>query len=319
MKSAEYPHLTFVAPRSYTRGRATPPRVIVIHTTEGHEHTRAAEDGAAYDGRRTDGTSAHYYVDPDSIVQCVKTTDTAHTARYQGNRIGIHYELAGKAGQSAEQWGDANSRAIIRLAAKQVARDCGRYGIPPVRLTPAQVRGGGKGICGHVDITKAFPEDQGTHWDPGPNFPWAEFVGLVRDEFDKLGGAPSTKEGDTVDTAELITSLLGTRLGRGTRTVGMQLQGAAQAGAVDIVSRKLDLLIAAHAGADSATILERLNRLAADAAHRAAEDAHRDDQLRAILADVAASRTTADEAIVALARHVMGDELADDDSDGAQQ
>ena len=187
-KSSEHPDLEFRSPRSWTRGRLRPVSVIVIHTTEGHEHTRAAEDGAAYDGRRTDGTSAHYFVDPDSAVQCVLTKDTAHTARRRGNQIGIQYELCGKAGQTKVQWNDPASTAILRRAAKIAARDAKRYGIPVRRLTPGDVRAGRKGFCGHVDITKAFPEDRGTHTDPGQYFPWTLFLGLVAAE---LGTKPA--------------------------------------------------------------------------------------------------------------------------------
>lgn len=184
-QSPEYPDLLWMPPKSWTEGRPAVPRVIVIHTTEGHEHFQAAEDGAAYNQRRTDGTSAHYFVDPDSIVHCVRTRDQAHTARRQGNRIGIQYELCGRAGQTDAQWNDANSTAILQRAAKQAARDARKYGIPVVKLTPKQLRDGGRGFVGHVDCTYAFPEDNGDHTDPGPRFPWAEFLALVTEHLEE--------------------------------------------------------------------------------------------------------------------------------------
>lgn len=171
MVNAEYPDLPFVPPAAFGKGRPAPPRVIVIHYTAGSERSTSAEDGAAYDQRRGDGTSTHYFVDSDSVVQCVYTWDRANAALFNGNRIGIQYELCGTV-QTRAQWLDQPSSATLINAARQIVRDCAKYGIPPRRLTPAQVAAGEKGICGHVDITKAFPADGGDHTDPGPDFPW---------------------------------------------------------------------------------------------------------------------------------------------------
>jgi len=81
---------------------------------------------------------------------------------------------------------------MLQLAAKEVAAICQAHDLPVRRLSVAQVRAAyyapaverPKGICGHVDVTAAYPEDQGSHWDPGPNFPWVEFLAMVRAELD---------------------------------------------------------------------------------------------------------------------------------------
>lgn len=140
---------------------------------------RSAEDGAAYDARRTDGTSTHYFHDQDSTIQCVRTGDRAHAAYPIGNGRGIHHELCGRAGQSAGQWHDAASAGTLRQAARQVARDAAKWGIPLRRLSVDQVRGYQAGICGHVDISYAFHESD--HTDPGTNFPWSEFLAMVHE------------------------------------------------------------------------------------------------------------------------------------------
>jgi hypothetical protein len=181
-QSPEYPDLKWVEPRSWTNANRTSVQLIVIHTTEGHERATSAEDGAAYDARRTDGTSTHYFHDSNSTVQCVRTNDQAHTARRQGNRRGIQHELCGRAGQTDAQWDDAASNGTLRQAAKQAARDVRKWGIPVRHLAVGEIKAGYRGFCGHYDITRAFPEDGGTHTDPGPNFPWTEFLNLVRAE-----------------------------------------------------------------------------------------------------------------------------------------
>lgn len=188
-RSPEYPDLQFVEPRAWGEGRdGKSVRYLVIHYTAGSERSTSAEDGASYDQDRTDGTSTHYFIDQNSVVQCVLTKDRANAARHKGNRLGIQYELCGTV-QTRAQWLDAASLPTLRLAAKQAARDCIKYNIPVRRLTVAQTRSawtdypnGPKGIVGHVDCTNAYPEDGGDHTDPGTQFPWDVFLEMVQDE-----------------------------------------------------------------------------------------------------------------------------------------
>ena len=180
-QSPEYPDLPWMPPRSWTDANRTAVQLVVIHTTEGSAHAQSAEDGAAYDQRRTDGTSTHFFHDSDSTIQCVRTADIAHTARAQGNRRGIHHELCGR---TTIDWGGTYAQAMLRRAARQCARDAKKWDIPVRKLTPAQVADGLKGFCGHVEITRAFPADNGTHTDPGPDFPWPQFLDLVLDELE---------------------------------------------------------------------------------------------------------------------------------------
>jgi len=175
--------------------------MIVIHTTEGSAHGTSAEDGAAYDQRRTDGTSAHYYVDSNSVIQCVRTTDRANTARATGNARGIHYELCGRAYQI--DWSSAYAQAMLKLAARQAARDAKKHGIPVRRLTVAQMRSGLKGFVGHIDITNAWGETD--HTDPGPKFPWSQFLSLVNAAMGNT--TPPATPGRKVDYVEISGDL----------------------------------------------------------------------------------------------------------------
>jgi hypothetical protein len=191
-QSQEYPDLRWIPPRAYGNGRdGKAVRYIVIHYTAGSEGPTSAEDGALYNQRRTDGTSAHYFVDRNTIIHGVLTKNRANCARHRGNRLGIQYELCGTV-QTRAEWLDAPSLATLKLAAKQVARDCRKYKIPVRRLTVAETRrawtefpNGPRGIVGHVDCTLAYPEDGGDHTDPGKNFPWDVFLGFVRAEMEE--------------------------------------------------------------------------------------------------------------------------------------
>jgi hypothetical protein len=199
--AAEYPDTKWAGPpRAYGTGRdGKAVRLSVIHYTAGAEGRTSAEDGAAYDKRRTDGTSCHVFHDPDSSVQEVLRRDRSNSAFGKGNRLGIHHELTGTV-QSRAQWLDAASDAILWRAARAVAKDCQDFGLEPRRLSDAEVRrawyefpNGPRGICGHDNITRAFPEDGGTHLDPGAQFPWDVFLERVRGY---LGTPSLTSAGD---------------------------------------------------------------------------------------------------------------------------
>lgn len=189
-------------PKSYTPGRdpAHPIQYIVVHCTEGSEGPTAAEDGHHYDTVRTDGTSTHVFVDPNSVAREVPDQDQAHAARMHGNKIGLQMELCGVASQTRSQWLDGNSYAMLRLAAKMAAEWCQLHSIPVKRLSVEQCRAAyyapagqrPKGIVSHGDVTLAYPEDAGSHTDPGPNFPWDVFFSLINQELTGGGDVPKT-------------------------------------------------------------------------------------------------------------------------------
>lgn len=190
IKSLEFPQYDFRAPKSYTRGRKIgQPTVIIMHTTEGSEGRTSAEAGAVYDATRDDGTSTHFFVDQDSTIQCVYTFDEAHAARSHGNDVGIQVEVCGRAGQTSAQWADEASTGAIEQAAILCVAIREKYGksrFPLVNLTPAQLRAGAHGFAEHLDATKAWPEDSGTHSDPGPNFPWTKLFNRIAELEDSM-------------------------------------------------------------------------------------------------------------------------------------
>lgn len=156
--------------------RVVPVRLIVVHTPEWPESASGAEAVARYfhdmpDGRKA---SANILTDNDSIVQSVLDSYEPYAAP-PDNDDGWHMEITGYANQTKKQWLDKFSLAALALSADAAAQACLKFGIPPVKLTVAQVKDRRtKGICGHDDVTAAFHKS--THEDPGPNFPWKKFI-----------------------------------------------------------------------------------------------------------------------------------------------
>ncbi len=226
---ARMPGVPFKPPRSWTAGRPLgPPRFVVIHYTAGSEQRTAAEDGVSYDARRTDGTSAHFYTDRDSIIQCVDTANRSHTALWNGNCYGIHIEQCGTR-QTREQWLDEASRPTIRNTARVCAWAMQAHDIPLARLVSRQVRSG-RGICGHIDCTTGFPEDDGTHEDPGTAYPWDVLFQDIRD----IQGGDDMATGDEVWAANIGS----TSLGIPPKPAADWLKG------IEVASRKIDAIAA---------------------------------------------------------------------------
>ncbi|WP_206155809.1 peptidoglycan recognition protein family protein [Cellulomonas taurus] len=166
---------TIASPNKYA-GRASAVEVIVIHTMEAAETSRTAENIAAYFAKASTRASAHICADDDSLVRCVADEDTAWAAP-GANANGLQIELAGYARQTAAEWSDEFSTAMLELTAQQCAEWVRKYGIPVKHLSVAELKAGHRGFVAHDDVSKAFKRS--THWDPGPNFPWTSFLARV--------------------------------------------------------------------------------------------------------------------------------------------
>lgn len=149
---------------------------IVIHDMEMSETPTTAEACARMFATTTREASAHYCIDNDSIVQCVRDKDIAWAAPGANSR-GIQIELAGYAAQTSKQWADAFSSNMLRLASEHVATLCKLYGIPAQYVNREGLRAGRRGITTHNEVSLAFRKS--THTDPGPNFPIIQFISQV--------------------------------------------------------------------------------------------------------------------------------------------
>jgi hypothetical protein len=161
-------------PRGSESRQGTRISLVSVHTAEG----------------ATTATSLEHYLDQPSVEasyhRLVDDTqylpdDLAAWAMLSGNHRAVQLCFTGFAAWPRSEW--LAHDTMLRLGAGIAREWCARYGIPAVKLTPAQVGADASGVMGHWDWT--LGKHEGTHTDPGPNFPWPEFMSYVN-----LGGPP---------------------------------------------------------------------------------------------------------------------------------
>lgn len=158
----------------------TPIDLVVIHTTEG------AFDGAvAWLTNVEVQASAHYVVAPDGRIACL--VDERNSAWHAGNpdynRRSIGIELATVTRDAKGHLvPNAFPGRLLETAAALVADVCRRRSIPVLRAA----------IIGHDEVPDPLdPLRKGGrhhHTDPGPAFPWPDFLDLVESKIPNLGG-----------------------------------------------------------------------------------------------------------------------------------
>jgi N-acetyl-anhydromuramyl-L-alanine amidase AmpD len=170
--------IPFVQARNFTRGRSNAIDVLVIHTMESPEKPDTAESVANwFAGSTAPQASAHYCIDDNSVVQCVKDEDVAWHAP-GANHNGLGFEHAGRAAQVKHDWSDEYSTSMLERSAQLVAEKAKEHQIPVMWLQPADLRAGKRGITGHVQVSDAFKRSD--HRDPGTSFPVEAYLALVR-------------------------------------------------------------------------------------------------------------------------------------------
>jgi hypothetical protein len=184
------PPVTLMA--AHTSGPlAMPVTRIVIHATcPSVGYPAASAPGAAlgtarYFAQAGSGGSAHYVEDPTTEAHCVPDNITGWHAPPNGNSIGI--EICAEGGDYAlsytrDQWLSPQVWPAVQRAAARTRELCERFGVPMTKVDAAGLLNGAHGICGHVDVSQAW--HQSSHSDPGPQFPWPEFLAEVNNTGD---------------------------------------------------------------------------------------------------------------------------------------
>ena len=191
--------MAYVTPVHYYPTRERRLRLIVLHTMESPENDDTAENVAGLFAGRS-GTaplaSAHACVDNNSVVLCLPPTATAFAAP-GANADGYQIEQSGRAAQGISGWADAYSQSMLRLSAAHARSIAQAAGIPLVYLTDAQLAAGAAGFVGHDQVSRVYKRSD--HTDPGPDFPWAQYMSLVTG-----GSSPSTDTSEEDDMAQII-------------------------------------------------------------------------------------------------------------------
>lgn len=195
------PSPRYVGPPKWCGSKTNRPiRRIVIHCTAGAEPgtTNAALNTVAYSKRTSRASSYHYIADAGRSYQYVWDSWVAYHAPPNSHSIG--YELCcSLSNEGRGHWSGDNHRKMLRICAKDVARLCLAYDIPIRKVSASQLRAGAQGICGHNDVRDAW--HQTSHWDPGPHFPWKDFIDMVKQEARAVQNDGKPSRGGRVDTA----------------------------------------------------------------------------------------------------------------------
>ena len=206
--------IPFLQARHFRPGRREPEtgqpcdvRAIVIHTAEIGESLEGAEALQKVCATSERVASWHFAIDENSITQSVKEEDTAfHAPGLSHASIGI--EHAGRARQTADEWADEFSSRMLERSAELVAQLCHRHHVTCVRIGVEEIRNGHAGICGHVDVSKAFGKSD--HYDPGPAFPWDWYMTRVLHHSRRLdeNGQPLDASGQSQNATNEAENLL---------------------------------------------------------------------------------------------------------------
>jgi N-acetyl-anhydromuramyl-L-alanine amidase AmpD len=159
---------------------------IAIHNTS-NANLASAEDEADFATRRTDGISAHFYCDKNSIVQSLDTNARAgHAGSTEGNQNSIAVEITGLNSFTRQRWLDSVAWDKLASTLAFVIRTDPDYaGFTVRRASVAELRANPKikAFYGHDDMRRAFGGT--THTDPGANFPWDHLIAVVKAALDE--------------------------------------------------------------------------------------------------------------------------------------
>lgn len=143
-------------------------RLLALHTTEGILRVNDLKNWKTWPGS-SHATADQYGGFLDGAADGFVDYSRASWTLRSGNPVSDNIELCGFAKWTRGDW-LARPKLLESAALWLARRKNARPHIPLVKLTPEQVRAGKAGVIGHNDWTVGMKD--GSHWDPGPGFPW---------------------------------------------------------------------------------------------------------------------------------------------------
>lgn len=144
-------------------------RLLGIHTAEGARTDETLGDFMD----RVGNVSYHDGCDDESLTRYVTHNRSAWALR-SGNKISLNLCTVGFAKWSRSQW--LEHKKMLQTTAWWIEKESWDHKIPLRKLSSLEagkaVRDSNHsgGVIGHINYTEGTGD--GTHWDPGPNFPW---------------------------------------------------------------------------------------------------------------------------------------------------
>jgi N-acetylmuramoyl-L-alanine amidase len=173
----------WIASPNYSSRGGSKVRLIVLHTAEG---ARTYQSLGSFFGKSSSGVSSHVGID-DTLNTVGEYVVRGNKAWTQGNAnpVAVSAELCAFTAWSAAEWD--RHPTMLSNAAAWIAEEAKAFGIPIVRLTPAEAQGSGRGVCQHVDLGRWG----GGHVDCGSNFPMTRVLNVA---ITILAGTPTNPE-----------------------------------------------------------------------------------------------------------------------------
>jgi hypothetical protein len=176
------------SPNYSSRGGASV-RLLVLHTAEG---SRTIESLGSYFANPSSGVSSHAGADDKSnaIGVFVRRADKAWTAA-NANPVAVQIEACAFAAWDNAEW--SRHPNMLNNIGHWLAEEAAAFGVPLVKLTPAEAQGDGRGVCQHRDLGAWG----GSHHDCGDGFPIDLVLELAR------GATPSPPVGERKGAVQL--------------------------------------------------------------------------------------------------------------------